>query len=68
MERIARSAVFFFPAGDRRMHAINSLTDWMLMGPTGTINPSDTRPVRTARRGSEKILKLIAQTPKQKPA
>ena len=46
--------------GDRQTHSLNVLTDWMLMGATGTINPRDTRPARTARLNRQKILQVLA--------
>jgi uncharacterized protein YegJ (DUF2314 family) len=45
--------------GDRRVHSLDRLTDWMLIGATGTINPRDTRPARVARQNREKILQLL---------
>jgi uncharacterized protein YegJ (DUF2314 family) len=45
--------------GQRGLHPLERLTDWMLLGPTGSITPRDTRPARTARLNREKILKLL---------
>ncbi len=47
--------------GDRRVHPLDRLTDWMLLGPTGTINPRDTRPARVARQDRDKILRLLGR-------
>jgi hypothetical protein len=52
--------------GDRRRHSLDRLTDWALIGPTGSINPRDTRPARTARRDREKILRLLEQRSQSK--
>jgi hypothetical protein len=45
--------------GQRGVHPLERLTDWTLLGPTGSITPRDTRPARTARLNREKILKLL---------
>ena len=48
-------------AGQRRQHPMELLTDWMLLSPTGAINPRDTRPARTARLHRDKILEQLAK-------
>jgi hypothetical protein len=47
--------------GDRKLHSLEVLTDWMLIGPTGNMNPRDTRPARSARLNWEKILELLKE-------
>jgi uncharacterized protein YegJ (DUF2314 family) len=47
--------------GDRRLHSLEVLTDWMLLGPTGNMTPRDTRPARSARLNRGKILELLAK-------
>jgi uncharacterized protein YegJ (DUF2314 family) len=48
-------------AGERATHPISKLTDWMISGPTGTVNPRDFSPMRRARANREKILAFIAE-------
>jgi uncharacterized protein YegJ (DUF2314 family) len=47
--------------GDRHRHSLEKLTDWMLIGPVGTINPRDTRAARIARANREKILEVLTK-------
>ncbi len=45
--------------GQRLLHPVQQLTDWMLMLPTGTVNPRDAHSARTARAHRQEILKQL---------
>lgn len=49
-------------AGDRRLHDLDRLTDWLIMTPVGTINPRECAGVRILRQHYDEIVQAVQAT------
>jgi uncharacterized protein YegJ (DUF2314 family) len=51
-----------FRRGQRGLHPVEALTDWMILSPAGTITPRDLSRMRVLRRHKGEILRALKRT------